>query len=94
MISNINQRIDEIYSHHQARLLEILSLIKELGSCCVRDLVIKMHWDISAKDWNDFPASQKWFAAGEAAAHVVYLLNQGKISETMIDGVAYYRCLE
>ena len=49
-----------------------------------------MQWDIKAKDWNDFPASQKWFAVGEAAAHLKHLVKLGKIKEEVIDGVGYY----
>ena len=34
-----------------------------------------MTWDIEAKDWNAFPSSQKWFATGEAEAHMLFLLD-------------------
>lgn len=91
LVEDVYARIDEIVKHHEVRLNEALELIRKYQPCSVRDLVIKMHWDIRAKDWNEFPQSQKWFAAGEAAAHVVYLLNKGLIKEEIADnGVAFY----
>ena len=38
-----------------------------------------MHWDIRAKSWDDFPLNQKWFATGEALAHLEYLMEEGQV---------------
>jgi hypothetical protein len=32
-----------------------------------------MSWDIVADSWQAFPIMQKWFATGEAGAHLRYL---------------------
>lgn len=90
LVEDTNSRIDELISHHHARLDDCLEIIKKLGRANTKEITQKMHWDIRAKDWNDFPSSQKWFAVGEAAAHLKYLLNEGKIKEEVENGVGYY----
>ena len=32
-----------------------------------------MSWDLSYKNWDQFPVQQKWFAIGEVIAHLRYL---------------------
>ena len=36
-----------------------------------------MHWDMTYSSWDEFPIPQKWFATGEAIAHLRYLEEQG-----------------
>ncbi len=56
----------------------------------VRNVASKMHWDIRAKSWEDFPNPQKWFATGEAMSHLEHLVFIGKAEKTEIDGILYY----
>ena len=50
-----------------------------------------MTWDIRAKSWADFPRNQKWFATGEALAHLDYLREEGAIRATVRpDGIVCY----
>jgi hypothetical protein len=44
-----------------------------------------MTWDIGFKSWDIFPPAQKWFAFGEAMAHLKYLEEEGKV-ERQIEG--------
>lgn len=90
LIDNVNERIDELKAHHKKRLEESLSIVKKYKNISTRDVSKNLNWDIRAKDWNDFPDSQKWFAVGEAQAHLVYLENKGLIKGEMKDGVIYY----
>jgi hypothetical protein len=46
-----------------------------------------MTWDIVARTWEDFPVVQKWFAVGEAAAHLRYLERRGEVVSEERDGV-------
>ncbi len=39
-----------------------------------------MTWDIRG-EWNDFPVPQKWFACGEALAHLDRLVVLGEAEE-------------
>ena len=90
LIEDVNKRIDELKAHHKKRLEESLSIVKKYKNISTRDVSKNLNWDIRAKDWNDFPDSQKWFAVGEAQAHLVYLENKGLIKGEMKDGVIYY----
>ena len=38
-----------------------------------------MSWDIDCESWELFPVAQKWFATGEALAHLRYLEGEGRI---------------
>jgi PAB1-binding protein PBP1 len=38
-----------------------------------------MTWDIDCENWEQFPVAQKWFAVGEALAHLLYLESEGRI---------------
>ena len=90
MVEDTNARIDELIAHHKERLADCLKITEKLGKANTTQITQQMQWDIKAKDWNDFPASQKWFAVGEAAAHLKHLVKLGKIKEEVIDGVGYY----
>ncbi len=37
----------------------------------------EMTWDIDCDSWDRFPLAQKWFATGEAIAHLRYLEEEG-----------------
>ena len=41
--------------------------------------------------WEEAPDGQKWFAMGETVAHLDYLMFQGKVVKTKVDGVSRYR---
>ncbi len=83
-------RIDELLAHHQERLKEIQGII-ENDYITVRDVASKMHWDIRAKDWEDFPSPQKWFATGEAMSHLEHLVYIGKAEKIESKGILYYK---
>ena len=38
-----------------------------------------MRWKIRSRSWEDFPLGQKFFAVGEALAHLDYLAARGRI---------------
>ena len=90
LVDNYRERIDEIKKHHDKRLNEAMNALKKHGSSTVRTVTKNMHWDISAKNWDDFPTSQKWFAAGEAQAHLERLRALGKVDYEIKDGLVYY----
>ena len=79
LIDDVNARIETLKHHHQIRLDEIVKILSNKESCTVRDVTKDMHWDISSKNWDEFPKSQKWFAAGEAHAHLEHLRALGVV---------------
>jgi len=49
-----------------------------------------MTWDMSYENFDDFPIMQKWFALGEAIAHIRFLENGGFVSRKTADGRYLY----
>ena len=90
LIDDTNKRIEELKAHHQARLEDTLEIIKKLGKANTTEVTRLMQWDIRAKNWQDFPSSQKWFAVAEAAAHIKHLLAKGQVKEEIKNGIGYY----
>ncbi len=84
VIRDHRARIDELRRHHRARLDEVLSIL-EKGRQNVFQVASQMTWDIDFDSWESFPVAQKWFAFGEAAAHLKYLEEEGRV---MRDGGA------
>lgn len=69
---NCKERIHELKDHHQKRLHEVISILKR-GSKNAFQVASRMSWDIIYDSWDFFPITQKWFAIGEAIAHLKYL---------------------
>ena len=76
---NVYERIEELLVHHDARLNEVLDILKKSPGLTAYEITKQLSWSIRAHDWEDFPMTQKWFAIGEAQAHISYLVNEGKI---------------
>jgi glyoxylase-like metal-dependent hydrolase (beta-lactamase superfamily II) len=78
---NHQQRIQELKHHHQARVDEILSILAKRNppKVDVYQVTSQMSWDVTHESWELFPPHQKWFAFGEAAAHLMYLEAKGEI---------------
>ena len=83
-------RIKELYKHHEDRLKEVINILSDeekTAYMVARD----MTWEIDCKNWEDFPSPQKWFATGEAIAHLQYLYFLGKIKRMEKNGIYYYK---
>ena len=90
LVSNHLARIEELLQHHEKRLAEVMAIMAQ-GEQTASRTAAQMHWDIRARSWEDFPKAQKWFGTGEAAAHLEYLVNQGRLQRRTADGIMYYR---
>lgn len=75
----MQQRIDQLLEHHERRLNETVRIIQKDGPINAYQLAGKMTWRIRAKNWDEFPQNQKWFATCETLAHLDYLISQNKI---------------
>jgi glyoxylase-like metal-dependent hydrolase (beta-lactamase superfamily II) len=87
----LEQRVDQLLAHHQARLQDCLNIIRAGGKMNAYQAASKMKWNITARDWNDFPLGQKRFAVGEAVSHLIHLVSQGKLRLSRENGVNYYQ---
>ncbi len=79
---NFKGRIQELKHHHQTRANEVISIL-EKGSQDAFQVASQMTWDVTYEFWELFPSPQKWFAFGEAAAHLKYLEEKGEIRREM-----------
>jgi len=87
-MGSCHSRVDELLSHHQARLAEVYGIIKESPGLTAYQIASRMTWSIRAKDWPSFPVTQKWFAVREAAAHLDYFRCNGMIRR-VLEGQTY-----
>lgn len=95
LIEKPNKRIDDIIYHHYLRLQEILDAMdSSRNDYTVREISTNISWRIRAKNWDDFPIPQKWFAVGETMAHMVYLLDSGYVSCKKENGILKYKKLK
>ena len=78
LFRNFRERIEELKRHHQNRADEVL-LILGKGSKHAFQVASEMTWDIEYDSWEQFPVAQKWFATGEAIAHLRYLEEKGLV---------------
>ncbi|MDR0357749.1 MAG: MBL fold metallo-hydrolase [Clostridiales Family XIII bacterium] len=86
---SLRERIAELRAHHASRLEELMDILSERATTAY-DAASKMHWDISCKNWDNFPATQKWFAVGEAIAHLQYLYGEGRVKRFKSDDLYFY----
>jgi glyoxylase-like metal-dependent hydrolase (beta-lactamase superfamily II) len=89
LLEEHRSRIGELKEHHQQRNSEILSILESRPRNAYQ-VASMMTWDIDCDSWNDFPVSQKWFATGEAIAHLRYLEEDGRVCGDQRDGVILF----
>jgi glyoxylase-like metal-dependent hydrolase (beta-lactamase superfamily II) len=83
------RRINELQKHHEERCMEILTILKK-GKQSAYHVASKMTWGIRCRRWEEFPLPQKWFAGGEAMAHLHYLKGLGRVKKEYEDGKAFF----
>jgi len=89
LIRNHGARIAELKQHHAHRLTEVLTIL-EGGPLNAFQVASRMTWDIKADSWDQFPVAQRWFATGEAIAHLRYLEEEGKLVSKNSDKIKLY----
>ncbi|MCX5780168.1 MAG: MBL fold metallo-hydrolase [Firmicutes bacterium] len=90
IISDHRGRIDEIRIHHDSRLAEILTILAN-GPMNAYQVASKMHWDLTYTTWAEYPSFQKWFATGEAIAHLEHLTWQSRVRQILQETGLVYR---
>lgn len=88
----LRERAQQLIEHHRLRLNEAERLVHENPGVTAYELAGLMTWRIRAKNWTDFPPSQKGFAFGETLAHLDTLLASGAIERLFGEnGIVTYR---
>jgi glyoxylase-like metal-dependent hydrolase (beta-lactamase superfamily II) len=85
LVTDMKARINELKEHHAKRADEALAILRG-GPRTTYEVASRMTWDIVCDSFDLFPLSQKWFATGEAAAHLVYLEDLGRVSREQTGG--------
>lgn len=88
-ITDHRRRIEELKEHHRARTQEVVEILR-CGELNAYQVASRMTWDISYESWEEFPVPQRWFATGEALAHLLYLERLGTVTRTWRDGTAHF----
>ena len=88
----LEQRVHEIKRHHLLRLEEIMSILKEAGEKGLTPYEIagKMEWSFHGKTFDTVSEQQRWFAMGEARAHLFYLLERDRVIVSEREGQNVY----
>ncbi len=89
LIRDHRQRIEELKEHHRRRIQEVMGIL-ERGKQTAYQVASQMTWKIACNRWEDFPVPQKWFATGEALAHLLHLEYTGQITTRREEGTAYF----
>jgi glyoxylase-like metal-dependent hydrolase (beta-lactamase superfamily II) len=90
LIKDCRVRINQLKEHHRQRLVEVLKILEETGPGSAFEVASHMTWDLVAASWDAFPLMQKWFATGEALAHLHFLETEGKLKRELKDGRLYF----
>lgn len=78
LITDHKARIAELKEHHESRLREVISILGD-DPLNAFQVASRMTWDLDCDSWEEFPRAQKWFATGEAIAHLRYLERKGVV---------------
>lgn len=85
LVQNTRKRIEELKEHHKVRLEEVLGILHK-GPANAYTVASHMTWSIRARNWEDFPVPQRWFATGEALAHLEHLECIGLVTSRIDKG--------
>lgn len=89
LFADCRGRINELREHHQHRLSEAYSILQS-GPQTGYQVASHMTWDMVFRSWDEVAPVQKFFATGEALAHLQFLLAQEKIQCNWRDGAYWY----
>lgn len=87
------ERIGELEAHHAQRLAEALSIVAREPGLTAYEIAGRMTWSIRCRGWAEFPVSQKFFAVGEAMAHLDHLVAKGRLRRRERSGTVRYYIL-
>ena len=78
--TDLRGRVMYLIEHHEERLQEVYDLVAAGHSDIVS---ISSHAKWRYDNWREWPLDQKFFSMGETMAHLVYLVCEGKIKQTI-----------
>ena len=91
-LGELKSRIDELKIHHRDRADEVMDVLGD-KTMNAYEIAAGMTWDIDCERWEDFPIAQKWFATGEAIAHLRYLESENRIHRDASGTIVTFRAI-
>lgn len=91
LVKDTNCRIRELKEHTYERLEEVMNILDLSDEISPYDITSKMSWSIRAKNWDEFPLTQKFFALGECMANIIYLEKKGFVNRSVIEGKLHFK---
>ncbi len=79
LFDDCHGRIEELFTHHRHRLDEAYAIVKTEPMTGYQ-VAAGMTWDMVYRTWDEVAPVQKFFATGEALAHLRYLMAEGKVA--------------
>lgn len=79
LFDDCHGRIGELFTHHRHRLDEAYAIVKNAPMTGYQ-VASFMTWDMVYRTWDEVAPVQKFFATGEALAHLRFLMAEGKVS--------------
>jgi len=76
---SMRKRIEEIKVHHRNRLNSLEEIVRREPGLTAYEIAMRLPWSMRGKEWDEFPAGQKWFAMGETLSHVDYLIARDRL---------------
>jgi glyoxylase-like metal-dependent hydrolase (beta-lactamase superfamily II) len=89
LITDLKKRIDELKKHHELRANEVLEILRQSPQNAY-EVAAKMTWDLTYANFERFPVAQKWFATGEALAHLKYLEGKNQAGRSEKEGIVLF----
>ncbi len=91
-LGTLAERVGFLKAHHRRRLAEVETILQSHPGLTPYEVAARMQWKIRARNWQEFPLTQKYFAAGEAKAHLDYLAVRGRAMHSMRGNRNEYSC--
>lgn len=84
-------RAREIIEHHKERLQDILNILSREGALSGYEIAKRVKWRVKYRSWDEYPYAERFFAMGEALAHLKYLEDEGRVEKTFRGGVTLWK---
>ncbi len=75
------KRAKELIEHHENRLHEVIEILRRFGPQTGYEIAKKIKWRVRYRGWDEYPYPERFFAMGEALAHLRKLEVEGLIEQ-------------
>lgn len=86
-------RAGEILEHHRQRLAEVHAILRRHGEATGYQVAREVKWRVRYSTWEEYPPPERFFAMGEALAHLRRLEVEGRAERVEKGGLTVWRPL-